>query len=400
MSIIAEISAVVRQLEKRANTHNTVFRVTAPYKTDHPIIKPPWQQGHPGYDPTSTDPNGYQWDISGRVIPQLRAVDTVEVKRRESRRKAIESFARIANPNTDPDEMLGRRMNPILIAPGLAIGGLPSLPTSTASSIGMSAVGLGIESGLQQLAKKQPSVAAAANMAAIAAPIASRPFVKKPVITMPGRAKSPHLEQYPLRSPSTTSMDVARARAMARIKNHKNTVKWEAGDRIFTEDIKRYLRQEIDNGHITGRSKRDLIRLVEDLDLKTTHSEEQGSTIARSLEEMRKNRQNGVVLRPKIDISAPDGLVPTRTLKHEFGHVVDLHNVSEAVKNQSLIFKNISNPETWRGNVRNHEMRANINGGLPENTPWVDQYRAHYGDIQILKELLRKYPLDKPNLPK
>lgn len=73
--------------------------------------------------------------------------------------------------NGNPDEMLGKRMNPILIAPGMVAGGAPA---TAMSAIRQGALANLIAHGMENLSKSHPTVAkaiAAANVGMTAAPL-------------------------------------------------------------------------------------------------------------------------------------------------------------------------------------------------------------------------------------
>jgi hypothetical protein len=149
MTILKDISLTVRRLEKQASTNNTVFRSTAPYKKEPPIQvkpKPPWQQGHPGYDPTATDPQGYQWNSSGKVIPQMTSAsvknDRMGSSLRAPRRHGWGIYASLGNEKLQDTIDTGAKiMSQKGGVPGKIMAGLTKGPDYLLAGAGATALG-------------------------------------------------------------------------------------------------------------------------------------------------------------------------------------------------------------------------------------------------------------------
>ena len=94
--------------------------------------------------------------------------------------------------------------------------------------------------------------------------------------------------------------------------------------------------------------------------------------------------------------------IGSNILRHEFGHLIDLHGTSFGRYLDKIIkFTNTPSRYFWdKGLSSNPEIRANLAAGLPRITPSTDTYLAGDATPRELINLIRKYPLPKPNLPK
>lgn len=94
--------------------------------------------------------------------------------------------------------------------------------------------------------------------------------------------------------------------------------------------------------------------------------------------------------------------ISSNILRHEFGHIIDLHGTSFGrYLDRITKFTNTPSRYFWdKGLSLNPEIRANLAAGLPRITPATDAYFASDATPRELIDLIRKYPLPKPNLPK
>lgn len=147
--------------------------------------------------------------------------------------------------NGNPDEMLGKRMNPILIAPGMAMGGVPETFMSALKQVVLANL---IQHGTENLSDTNPTVAkaiAAANVGMTAAPMV-RPawnwFVKKApnVKEIPNRFREWRNRKYlfGIKPEDADKLDMSTLFAAARRK--PNTVK----EKIETLMARRFLSGE------------------------------------------------------------------------------------------------------------------------------------------------------------
>lgn len=103
---------------------------------------------------------------------------------------------------------------------------------------------------------------------------------------------------------------------------------------------------------------------------------------------------------PKIELELrkdPKGgyFVNKDELRHEFGHVLDLHGTEDS--GDFISYLRRSSPV----GLINQEIRANKIGGLSKITPWTDTYYANSKDPKLILEAWKRYPyFKKPNLPK
>lgn len=318
-------------------------------------------------------------------------------KQREYYRSLRDRLATGGNGN--PDEMLGKRMNPIVIAPGMAAGGVPS---TAMSAINQAIAATSIAHGMEALSESHPTIAktiAAANVGMTSAPF----LTKKPVITVKqkrprtGSGPDPFVSgSYPLSSPNDRMSLRFRDRLRNRIEGSDQMMEWESGPIIHMSDIKRYLLQEMrKNTFGTDRSGKDVKKIIKDMVVEPGAS---GKT------SWAKPDPSGIS-KPTIGLAFDnDGFIPVRDLRHEVGHLLDLHGRGEyhprVQQTDGIRYGKISIDDLWRRDKWNPETRANEEAGLPRFTPWTDSYEASSADKFNLRYLLNKYPLRKPNLPK
>ena len=109
---------------------------------------------------------------------------------------------------------------------------------------------------------------------------------------------------------------------------------------------------------------------------------------------------SSILKRPRINleiITGPDGrkYINKTIARHEFGHVYDLHGRWSRDNALRRVNSGWGDPR-----VIDEEMRANAIGGVSQNNPALDMYRATLGDVNELKNIFRRYPESKPAIPR
>ena len=88
--------------------------------------------------------------------------------------------------------------------------------------------------------------------------------------------------------------------------------------------------------------------------------------------------------------------VNTDLLKHEFGHILDLHGTRTSALREAKLSSGMNT------NLASlpFEVTANRVAGLPEVTPWTDTYAAGSANPRLIRQMWRKYRyVKKPQLP-